>query len=247
MPTSSPIFIFNTRVDMYDKDEVSALIDAYLESHLFHQIATVNPEFLLLSRKNSIFQSVLHQCDLNVPDGFGLHVALWKQRKRLRARIPGANLLYTVLSKAQHKNLTVMCLVRKDGLSSWKRIRKSIKHLYPKLHVRGIEIESYHTIDMLRPELQQSIRETSIVVCNIGAPQQEIFLAGLRHNAGDIRLAMGIGGSFDFITGVLPRAPKWMQVIGIEWLWRLILQPSRFLRVANAVILFPLLILFKSR
>lgn len=51
---------------------------------------------------------------------------------------------------------------------------------------------------------------------------------------------MGVGGSFDYLTGKQRRAPRWMQVIGLEWLWRLILQPRRFRRIWNAVIVFPM-------
>lgn len=51
---------------------------------------------------------------------------------------------------------------------------------------------------------------------------------------------MGVGGSFDYLTGKLRRAPRWMRTIGLEWLWRLILQPRRFRRIWNAVIVFPM-------
>ncbi len=64
---------------------------------------------------------------------------------------------------------------------------------------------------------------------------------------GKIKLAVGVGGSFDYLTGKLKRAPKWMQFFGVEWLWRLILQPKRIGRIFNAVIIFPIKVLIKSK
>jgi glutamyl-tRNA synthetase len=86
----------------------------------------------------------------------------------------------------------------------------------------------------------------SIVLCNFGAPEQELFLMKLKDNSGDIRFAMGVGGSFDYLTGKQKRAPKWLRVIGLEWLWRLILQPKRFKRIWNATVVFLVKSLKKS-
>jgi N-acetylglucosaminyldiphosphoundecaprenol N-acetyl-beta-D-mannosaminyltransferase len=83
-----------------------------------------------------------------------------------------------------------------------------------------------------------------ILFCNFGAPHQEKFLNSLK--SAKIRLAMGVGGSFDYVTGKLQRAPRAMRIFGLEWLWRLILQPKRWRRIWNAVIVFPIkIILFK--
>jgi len=58
---------------------------------------------------------------------------------------------------------------------------------------------------------------------------------------------MGVGGSFDYLTGKQKRAPRWMRIFGLEWLWRLILQPQRWKRIGNAVVIFPIKILFNKK
>ncbi|MDP2837735.1 MAG: WecB/TagA/CpsF family glycosyltransferase, partial [Candidatus Moranbacteria bacterium] len=58
----------------------------------------------------------------------------------------------------------------------------------------------------------------------------------------NIRLVMGVGGSFDHLTGRQQRAPNFLRIIGLEWLWRFVLQPWRIKRIWNAVIVFPLLV-----
>ncbi len=247
----SSSLIFNTRVDNLAKQDIFHTVDTFLTSEQFHQIATVNPEFLLLARKDAAFRAVLNACELNVADGVGIHLALWRQGKRLRARVTGVDLMAYILQQAERNDLTVMCVLRKDGLSVWKDVRRAIKQQYPKLRVEGINSDPSLCHPALtytsHPELAEGSRtftdalhNSHIVLCNFGAPHQEFFLAGLRNHTGALRVAMGVGGSFDFLTGKIKRAPKWMRAAGLEWLWRLLLQPRRFKRIWNAVIVFPL-------
>ena len=244
---SNKSFIFQTRIDNLTRAETLQSIDAFLAQKDFHQIATVNPEFLLQARKDASFQKTLNGCSLNIADGFGLHVALWRQGKYLRSRITGADVMMYVLQQAEAQKLRVFCLVRADGLSHWSDVRRALKKQFPLLRVDGFDMDHTHSFDMLRATLQDRIKTSDIVLCNFGAPYQEVFLARLRNTKNSIRVAVGIGGSFDFITHKIKRAPRIMRKLGLEWLWRLIQQPSRFQRILNAVIVFPLLVLFKSR
>jgi N-acetylglucosaminyldiphosphoundecaprenol N-acetyl-beta-D-mannosaminyltransferase len=240
---TSSSFIFNTRVDNLAKRDIFRIVDTFSESEQFHQIATINPEFLLLARKNAAFQTVLNRCELNVADGVGIHFALWRQGRYLRARVTGVDLMAYILQQAERNHLTVMCVLRKDGLSKWNDVRRALKEQYPKLAADGIDIRHDISIDMLRAETQQCISDAYIVLCNFGAPYQELFLAGLRNHQGTIRVAIGVGGSFDFMTGKMMRSPRWMRTVGLEWLWRLSMQPWRFKRIWNAVIVFPVRVL----
>lgn len=240
----SSSLIFNTRVDNLTKRDIFHTVNTFLENPSFHQIATINPEFLLLARKHSAFRDVLNTCELNIADGIGVRFALWRQGEKLLERMAGADLMASILRQAEQKHLNVICVVRKDGLSNWNDIRRALTKQYPKLQADGMDVTHITSIDMLRAETQQRIRVSHVVLCNFGSPYQEFFLAGLRKNQSVIRVAMGVGGSFDFLTGKIKRAPKWMRVMGIEWLWRLLLQPSRYKRIWNAIIVFPIQVLF---
>lgn len=244
---SNQSFIFQTRIDNLTRAEILQSIDTFLAHKEFRQIATVNPEFLLQARKDEAFQKTLNSCSLNVADGFGLHVALWRKGEHLLSRIAGADIMTYVLQQAEKKKLRVFCLVRADGLSQWSDVKRALKKQFPALRMDGFEMSHTHSFDMLRATLQDRIKTSDIILCNFGAPQQEFFLAGLRNTKSIIRVAIGIGGSFDFLTQKIQRAPQFMRRCGLEWLWRLIQQPSRFQRIINAVIVFPLLVLFKSR
>jgi len=85
--------------------------------------------------------------------------------------------------------------------------------------------------------------QPTLLFVAFGAPAQELWIARNLPKLKTVKVAMGVGGAFDFISGKRKRAPRWMQKIGLEWLWRLVLEPRRFKRIWNAVIVFPWLIL----
>jgi len=226
--------IFGVDVTPLDKKGINQKIEVFLSKPGFHRIATVNPEFLVLGDRNQEFKQSLLSADLCVADGFGIVLVGWFQGKKNIARFPGALLMEEILSKASVQHFSVFLVIKKDGLSSYTEIKNTLLKKYPSLLIDGIEL------DIKSDNASYVIPHTSnIILCNFGAPEQEFFLESLRKDPGDIRLAMGVGGSFDYLTGKVPRAPKVFQSFGLEWLWRFILQPSRFKRIWNAVIVFP--------
>lgn len=90
---------------------------------------------------------------------------------------------------------------------------------------------------------QGTVFPPAILFVALGAPKQEKWIAENLKKMPDVKLAVGVGGAFDFISGRVKRAPKFMRTLGMEWLWRLIIQPWRIERIFKAVVVFPLLIL----
>ena len=211
--------------------EIREKMSAYLDEPEFHRIATVNPEFLMLARRDMRFRRALHEADLRVADGAGIGWAFSFLGEKLKARLPGADLMLEILDQAAEKNLGVYVAARKYGLSSYEEIRKALVRKYPTLRVEGQDFDVFHSG---WPE-----SGCQVALCNFGAPDQELFLAALRSHPGSLRLAMGVGGSLDYLTGRAWRAPKFLRKIGLEWLWRLILQPRRLRRAWQAVAVFP--------
>lgn len=233
--------ILGILIDILTREGVLTRVDDFLEEPHFHRIATVNPEFLLLSERSETFRRALLDADLRIADGFGIVLAGLLHGKYVR-RFPGADLMEEIFRSAEKKNQSVYLAVRKDGLSSYEDIKGMLQKKYPNLEINGTDIDlKIHDSPRL-PDGQEFLIRDSIAFCNFGAPEQEIFLNSLK-DQNNIRLAMGVGGSFDYLTGRQKRAPKYMRAIGLEWLWRLILQPQRFKRIWNTVFIFPLRIL----
>lgn len=232
--------IFSVPIDNVSKTELLQNIKDTLSGTRFFRIATVNPEFLLRAQKDPRFRQVLLDADLRVADGFGIVLAGLLRGEHI-TRFPGADLMEAVLSIANKKRFSVYLAVRKDGLSSYEEIRVVMLKRYPFLEINGthIDVKPNFELSVLDQDSQCKIKNSTIVLCNFGAPYQEFFLAGLKNFFGNIRLVMGVGGSFDYLTGKVRRAPRCLRTFGFEWFWRCLQQPKRWHRIWNAVIVFP--------
>ncbi len=226
-------------MDNFEKKEILEKIGFFLDEDKFCQIATINPEFVLQAQKDEKFKNILNNCDLNIADGIGIRFAFWRFGKKLKCRMTGIDLMQEILKIANKKELKIFLVSNSGGLSNYEETRTAILKKYPNIEVHGINLDKDNT------KYQVQDADYQILFCNFGAPFQEKFLNSLKD--GKIKLAVGVGGSFDYLTGKLQRAPKWMQFFGVEWFWRLILQPKRIGRIFNAVIVFPVKILTKSK
>ena len=227
--------LLGIRIDNLSKEETLEKVKRFLGGKKFCQVATVNPEFILLAQEDKEFKKILNSCDLNVADGFGIKLAFWKSGKNLKSRIAGIDLMLEILKIASQNNYNIFLAANKNGLSDWKETRAAILAIYPNLKINGADLS---LCEKNNNEANYKLQTTNykILFCNFGAPHQEKFINSIKND--NIKLAMGVGGSFDFITGKIRRAPLWIRSIGLEWLWRLILQPKRFKRAFNSVVIF---------
>jgi N-acetylglucosaminyldiphosphoundecaprenol N-acetyl-beta-D-mannosaminyltransferase len=229
--------ILGVKIDNLYHQEILAKISQFFEDGRFHQIATVNPEFVLEAQKNPEFKNILNGCDLNVADGFGLNLAFWRFGKKLKTRFTGIDLMLEILKLAEDRGLGVFLACRKDGLSNFEETRAAILKKYPKLRIIGENLDK-NTRSYIIPDTSYMI-----LLCNFGAPEQEIFINSQKNVI--LGIGLGIGGSFDYLTGKVKRAPSWMRKFGLEWLFRLIQQPNRWRRIWNAIVIFPIKIIKK--
>jgi len=250
--------VLNVKIDNLSHAEILEKIESFLAGNKLCQIATVNPEFILAAQKDVEFKNILNDCDLNVADGVGIKFAFWRYGKKLKTRIAGVDLMLEILKMADSGELSVFLVANKDGLSTWEETAEAIRKNYPDLKISGIN-KNCHSKLVEESNFSRSLNCTrddtniinnyDIIFCSFGAPYQEKFLYSLKNLENvKIKLGMGVGGSFDYLTGKSKRAPKWMQKISLEWLFRLILEPRyRMKRIFNAVIIFPIKIIINKK
>ena len=118
---------------------------------------------------------------------------------------------------------------------------EALKKQFPSLRILGAEEGIRQGQGATNKEaLIERIKHAKpdVLFVAFGAPKQDLFIA--QHKAAlEVPVMMGVGGSFDFLAGIVPRAPRWLRTIGLEWLWRLLLEPWRFPRIITATIRFP--------
>ncbi len=219
--------ILDVKIDNLNKREILEKVNGFLKSSDQHYLTTPNPEFLVKAQKDEDFKRILNSADICVPDGVGLTYASIFLREPIKERIQGVDLMDKICKQAAQKEWSVFLMGAEMGISD--KAAEKLKEKYPDL-----KISSGHEEVSGQPE---------ILFVALGAPKQEKWIRNNLSKLPSVRLAMGVGGSFDFISGKVKRAPKSVRKIGLEWLWRLICQPWRVKRMYNAVIKFPYLVI----
>ncbi len=153
-------------------------------------------------------------------------------RSEIKERVTGIDLMWEIANLAQERGWSIYLLGAGEGVAT--EVAEKLTALYPRLQIAG----GYSG----RPEetgLVEKIAKTKpdILFVAFGNPKQEKFIFKNKKELG-AKVMMGVGGSFDFITGRAKRAPQFLQKLGLEWFWRLIREPKRALRIYNATVKF---------
>lgn len=230
--------ILDVKIDEFTFTQVMTKITTFLKSRKLHQIVTVNPEFVLAAQKDIDFKNVLNNSDLSVPDGFGLKIGAWILGKKIGERLTGVDLTWELAKLASKNGFSIFFLGAAPGVA--KKAALNIKKVYPSCKIAG-----YYAGTPEEKGIVDKINHSNadILFVAFGAPKQDKFIYQNRTKL-KVKIAIGIGGTFDYISGIIPRAPLWMRKIGLEWLYRLIKQPKRASRIFRAVIIFPLTVFF---
>lgn len=198
-------------------------------------IFTPNPEIILHAHANDEYREVLNSADLQLPDGFGLRLCT-----RIQHTVKGSDFSEALVSMADKKKLSILCVVRKDGLSSGDEIKQKLISKAPNAVIHILEIKK-ESIDSTDINYINSLNP-NIVMVGLGFPEQEIWLANYFKKIKLSYVGIGVGGTFDFWTSKAKRAPHILRNVGMEWLWRLITEPRRAKRIFNAVVKFPIIV-----
>ncbi len=233
--------LFGINVSKITKKELWEKINEYLSGKQQKYLVTINPEIILHAGKDEEYFYILNHSAINIPDGVGLKFAGWLSGKNLKI-IPGADLVKDMLDFAQKKNKKVGIINWAHGLSNKNDIEKALKKKYPQLKFFVKDVENPSKTS-LKDNSELNNFCPDILFVTFGAPEQEKFIFHNLKKIPSVKLAMGVGGSFDYLTAKAKRAPWIMRKIGLEWLWRLFgflsgQKKGRKKRIYNAVIKF---------
>jgi N-acetylglucosaminyldiphosphoundecaprenol N-acetyl-beta-D-mannosaminyltransferase len=245
MSSRSNFEIFGLVIHGYNFKEIDQRINEAAKHARPFWIVTANPEILLQARKNPADWQVLRQANLRIVDGFGLQLMGWISGARPK-RQSGADLAFEILRRAEKENWKVAFVGGAEGVAekAAREMRKKFSHL--KIYAAGGgRIDAGGAGDAKAEQSLKKILEQKpeVVLAAFGHPKQEAWIARHSQDFSNLKIILGVGGTFDFWAGRIKRAPKFMRSIGLEWLWRLFLEPKRWRRIFNAVIIFPCAVL----
>jgi N-acetylglucosaminyldiphosphoundecaprenol N-acetyl-beta-D-mannosaminyltransferase len=220
-------------------------IEAWItEGNRLHQICTINPEFIVVAQHDPDFYAVLQQSDLNVIDGWGTVFALRLRGIDVPERVTGSDGVPMIAERSAQKGWRLFLLGGFNGVA--EQSAQILRECYSGLSIAGIYEGSPHPDEAEEIIQRVNAAQADILLVAYGAPHQDKWIHRYRDRL-NVKVAIGVGGVFDFITHRIPRAPLWMRRTGLEWLYRLYLQPSRWRRMMRLPVFAVKALLYKDR
>ncbi len=225
-----PLVLCGVPVDDVTMDEAVTAIEALIAdgraTGRWHQVATVNVDFVVNALADEEVLAILQRTSLSIPDGMPL---LWAARAlgvSLRERVAGADLIPALAARSAATDLSLYFFGSAPGIAEEAAAR--LRALHPGARITGNSGPMMSSIESMDPAVVDEIRRAApdVVCVALGNPKQERWIAryGPQLRAS---VLIGVGGTFDFLVGGRKRAPGWMQRSGLEWVYRALQEPRR--------------------
>jgi N-acetylglucosaminyldiphosphoundecaprenol N-acetyl-beta-D-mannosaminyltransferase len=209
--------------------ETLVRIAGFMGGSRVRQVATVNPEFVMKAQEDPHFLQVLKEADLCIPDGIGLLYAARRYGQRLPERVPGSELVYHLAEAAAARGWRLFLLGAQPGVAD--EAARILCNRYPGLQIAGAYAGSPDPAEDDAIVACINASRAGLLYVAYGAPRQDKWIARNRESLATVRVAIGVGGALDFITGRAVRAPRWLRQLGLEWFYRLLREPWRWRRM----------------
>jgi N-acetylglucosaminyldiphosphoundecaprenol N-acetyl-beta-D-mannosaminyltransferase len=227
----SRVDILGIPVDRLTADQAVDRVRAFLRERRTAHVVTVNPEFVMTARGDPRFREVLAGSDLALADGIGI---VWASRllgHPLTERVAGVDIVPRLACAAAAEGGGVFLLGAAPGVA--ERAARVLTGL-PCPEARSPIVVGTHAGSPAPEEADDIVAriraaQPALLLVAFGSPRQDLWIAQYRQRLG-VPVMMGVGGTFDFLTGVQRRAPAPVRRAGLEWLWRLALEPGRWRR-----------------
>lgn len=224
---NNKITILNTTIDLLNMQETIKLVEQYILSKTPLHLAGVNADKILQINNNVKLKSIIDKCGIVNADGCSIVLASKFLNKPLPERIAGIDLMNNLIELCEKKDYSIYLLGAKQ-----ETVEKTANILYkqhPKLNISGIHDGYFNKSKWLSINNELAQKKPDIVFVGITSPIKEYIIEYFINN-GTSSVFMGVGGSFDVISGNLSRAPIWMQKLNLEWLFRVMQEPKRLFK-----------------
>lgn len=194
------------------------------EDHAPRHICFVNSDYVNIACRDSEYWNILQKSDMNLADGIGMKLAGKILNRNIRQNVNGTDLFPFLCETLAGTSIGLFLLGGKPGVA--EDVRNWIAQWHPDVIVKGTHhgYFSHHEEGTVIKMISESKADMLLVA--MGVPLQERWIHYHLEETG-VRLAIGVGGLFDFYSGRIPRAPIWIREIGMEWFYRFCQEPGR--------------------
>ena len=232
------LYLLGVKIDNFILSEALEQISGFFVDGRQHYIVLPYAAFLVEAQKENEFREILNKADLSLSDGVGPVIASRViGDEPLGGRVMGVDLIWALFAKFSAKH-SFFLFGAKEGVAQEAGEKIMIK--YPAAKIAGT-LNGYVNDTEAITAINNSGAEILLVA--LGMLKQEKWIYNNLKKLPDVKIAIGVGGSFDFISGRVRRAPRLVQKSGLEWLWRLFAQPSQWRKTWRAVVVFSWLVL----
>jgi N-acetylglucosaminyldiphosphoundecaprenol N-acetyl-beta-D-mannosaminyltransferase len=224
-------------------DDALRVMEQYLVGTTPRQVVTADSSMLTAAQKDEALRSVLLRADFVTPDSEGVIWALSRKTKLSYQRVSGVDLVDRLSGICAERGQSIFCFGSGEGVA--EEAAQELCRRYPGLRVAGT-MNGYY-----KPENEEAIArqiastKPGVLFVALGQPKQEMFIDRYKDLIG-AKLSMGVGGSFDVISGRVKRAPKWVRQIRMEWFWRSALNPKKHSKLRSLPVFVKLVLNDKS-
>lgn len=217
--------ILDTPVDVVDMAGALDFVDHYVaNAEKPGYILAINPEKVYALRENTFLQDFFRNASLLIPDGIGMVCAMRLLAGKKVSRVPGADLMQNICARSAENRYRIFIYGATEEVNCGAV--EVLRRRYPGINIVGRSNGYVNPEEMA--DLVEQINGTGvdILFVALGSPRQEFWIHEHLPTL-KIKVVQGIGGTLDTLTGHVKRAPIFFQTLGLEWLYRLISQPSR--------------------
>ena len=216
--------VFDLPIDRLTVQQVIDKVESYIRTRSPHQLAYLNAHCINQAFEDNEYRKILQQCDLVYPDGMGVVWASHLTHSPLPERVNIGDFLIPLLQLCEKKKYKIYFLGGEEGIA--EKAVANLKVHAPNLQVVGMH-HGYFTDEEEKTIIKEIIQtKPEILLVGFGVPDQEKWI----HQHLDeinVPVAWGVGALFEYYSGKVSRAPFWMRSHGLEWLYRLVLEPGR--------------------
>lgn len=225
--TNERIDFIGTQIDVLDMQQTIDLVEKYILSKTPLHLIGVNADKILEMKKNSLFSKIVNSCGVINADGASVVLASKFLGYKLPERVAGIDLMQRLIKLCEAKEYSIYLLGAKSNVVN--QTAKVLIEQFPMLNIVGVHDGYFEESDW--PEVSNILKSKmpDVVFIGISSPLKE-YLVEYFQNDGNNCVFMGVGGSFDVISGNIKRAPKWMQKMCLEWLFRVVQEPKRLFK-----------------
>lgn len=216
-------------VSRYNYEQIIEQLEDRFERHEQSTIIAVNPEKVMTAQRDPVVKRLINEATFQIADGIGMILASKIKGGAIRSRVTGVEMMERLLRFAEEESHPIYLYGAKADVL--QKASAEIERRHPNIQIAG-QTDGYEQDEEALVERIHS-SGARILFIALGSPKQELWIERNLSRLPNVLLFQGVGGSFDVLSGTVKRAPKAFQKLGLEWLYRLMTNPSRWKRQLN--------------